>query len=121
VKKGNIMSVKMRQLVEREIATQIVKDLLKAGYSLGVNDGEETTIHHSKDAARIMASMFTTDEDYVLVYVKGDDKKDIRPQYWARLIYGNDGWDVLSDYSQHLEPVIGKGTATEKLQDKYEG
>ena len=113
------MSVKMRQLVEREIAHQVIVDLLKAGYLLGVYDGEEVTIHHSKDAKKIMAALFTTDEDYVFVYVKGDDKKDVRPQYWVRLVYGNDGWDVINDYTTHLEPVIGKGTATEKLIEKY--
>ena len=111
------MSIKMRQLVEREIAHQVIVDLLKAGYLLGVYDGEEVTIHHSKDAKKIEAALFTTDG--IFVYTKGDDKKDSRPQYWVRLVYGNDGWDVINDYTVHLEPVIGKGTATERLIEKY--
>ena len=62
------MSVKMRQKVEREIAVAVIKALLAAGYSLGVNDGEETTIHHSTDAKAIENAMFTTDEDWLLVF-----------------------------------------------------
>jgi hypothetical protein len=119
LRRAEHMSVKMRQLVEREIAHQVIVDLLKAGYRLGVNNGEETTIHHSKNVREIESELFTTDEDYILVYVKGTDPKDIRPDYWVRLIYGNDGWDVINDYSVHLEPVIGKGTATERLIEKY--
>lgn len=113
------MSVKMRQMVEREIADQVVDSLLEAGYLLGVNDGEEITIHHSTDAAKIKAALMTTDEDYIFVYVKGDDPKDTRPQYWVRLVYGNDGWDVINDYTVHLDPVIGEGTKTEALIQKY--
>ncbi len=25
---------------------------------------------------------------------------------WVRFIYGNDGWDVISDYTTNLEPVM---------------
>lgn len=120
------MSVKMRQLVEREIAEQVVTDLLAAGYALGVNDGEEITIHHSLSKAAILAAMFTTDEDYLYVYAKGDaqswddiNKEDETPDYWVRFVYGNDGWDVINDYITVLEPVIGEGTKTQALIDKY--
>ena len=102
------MSVKMRQEVERKIAVAAITQLLAAGYSLGVNDSEETTIHHSRDAKAIEKAMFTTDDDYLLVYVKGDDEKDPRPQYWIHFVYGNDGFDVMSDYSVHLEPDLTK-------------
>ena len=112
-------SVKMRQIVEREIAHQVIDSLLEEGYLLGVNDGEEVTIHHSTNAKAVKAALMTTDEDYIFVYIKGDDKKDVRPQYWVRLIYGNDGWDVINDYHVHLEPAIGEGTKVQALIDKY--
>lgn len=75
------MLVKMRQKVERKIVFAAITQLLAAGYSLGVNDGEETTIHHSRDVKAIKKAMFTTDEDYLFVYVKGDDLNDPHPQY----------------------------------------
>jgi hypothetical protein len=109
-------SVKMRQEVERKIAKAAIKQLLAAGYTLGVNDGEEITIHHSRDAQAIEAAMFTTDEDYLFVYVKGDNRRDTRPQYWVRFVYGNDGWDVINDYSVHLEPDL---TEAQGIADYY--
>lgn len=113
------MSVKMRQMVEREICLQVVASLLEAGYSLGVNDGEEITIHHSRDAKEIERALFTTDEDYLYVYAADNHDADSTPNYWVRFVYGNDGWDVVCDYLTALESVIGEGTATQKLIDKY--
>jgi hypothetical protein len=26
---------------------------------------------------------------------------------WVLFIYGNDGWDVISDYTCNLEPIMG--------------
>lgn len=98
-------NVKVRLQIERIIVLLAVKQLLAAGYSLGVYDGEEITIHHSKNAAKIEAALFTTDEDYLYVYVS-KNKKDTRPDYWVRCTYGNDGWDVISDYSTHLEMAL---------------
>lgn len=114
------MSVKMRQKVEREIAVAVIKALLAAGYSLGVNDGEETTIHHSTDAKAIENAMFTTDEDWLLVFDKENtDHTDERGDWWVRFIYGNDGWDVINDYCTALEEFIGEGTPVQKLIDEY--
>ena len=119
------MDVKRRQEIERKIAKATIKALLDAGFLLGVNDGEQTTIHHSRDAAAIFKAMFTTDEDYLYVY-EDDDSDDYtnvlydpRPTYWVRFIYGNDGWDVINDYLLALEPYIGEGTEVQKLIDKY--
>jgi hypothetical protein len=117
---GDSAAVKARQRVEQTIALTTVKALLDAGFLLGVDDGEETTIHHSRNFDKLKDALFTTDEDWLLVYLKGDDKRDIRPQYWVRFVYGNDGWDVISDYTTYLEPYIGKGTVVEKLVGKLE-
>jgi hypothetical protein len=111
------MNVRFRMKVEELLVKQVVRDLLDAGYLLGVDDGEEISIHHSRNYDAITAKLFTTDQDYIYVYVAGDDRKDLRPQYWVRCTYGNDGIDVLSDYSTHLEPQIK--TATE-IADKLE-
>lgn len=120
------MSVKMRQKVEREIATQVITDLLAAGYSLGVNDGEECTIKHSTDKAAILKAMFTTDEDWLLVYEPEDMTKaqmedestNYGASWWVRFIYGNDGWDVVSDYCVALEEHMVNAN---KLADEYGG
>jgi len=70
----------------------------------------------------VKRALFTTDEDYLYVYEAGRslNEKDTRPDDWVRLVYGNDGWDVISDYSSVdlLDKYFGDGTAVQKLIDK---
>lgn len=125
---GSTGTVQVRQRIEQEIALTVVDELLKAGYLLGVNDGEETTVHYSRNRGDIENALFTTDEDWLLVYEDADQDdplnvvtgtEDDKADWWVRLVYGNDGWDVISDYSPALEGVIGEGTPVEALVDSY--
>ena len=112
------MSVKMRQEVERKIAQAAITQLLASGFVLGVFDGEETVLTHSNDAAAVLAAMFTTDEDRLFVY-KQDGPQGKRDWFgWALFIYGNDGWDVVNDYTTNLEPIMAEADA---LAEKYGG
>jgi hypothetical protein len=119
---GDTGAVKARQRVEQTIALTAAQVLLDAGFSLGVDDGEEITLTHSRDIEAVKRALFTTDEDYLYVYEAGRNlnEKDTRPDGWVRLIYGNDGWDVISDYSSVdlLDKYLGDGTAVQKLIDK---
>ena len=114
-------AVRKRQAIEKAIAVAAIDQLLAAGFSLGVNDGEETTIHHSKDKSAIVKALFTTDEDYLYVYEANDiDMSDLRPAYWVRFVYGNDGYDVISDYSVSLDPHLTEAIAlAEKSKARY--
>lgn len=117
---GDSPAVRARQRVEQTIALTVAQVLLDAGFSLGVNDGEEVTIHHSKNIEDIKDKLFTTDEDYLYVYRKGNPK-DVRPDGWVRLVYGNDGWDVISDYCSVdlLDKYLGDGTKVQALVDAF--
>lgn len=110
------MSVKMRQLVEREIATAIVSALISAGYRLSTDygDGESAVFSNKAD---ILKAMFQGDEDRLYVYNNNLDRNKVLG--WAYLVYGNDGWDVLSDYTVSLEKLIGDGTTVDKISQKY--
>ena len=118
---GNSAAVKARQRVEQTIALTAAQVLLDAGFSLGVNDGEEITIHHSRNIEDIKDALFTTDEDYLYVYRAKGDRKDTRPDGWVRLVYGNDGWDVISGYYDVdlLDPYLGDGTKVQALSDAF--
>jgi hypothetical protein len=107
-----IMSVKMRQEVERKIAAALIDSALKAGYTITVNDGEEDVLKRSASADAILKAMFTTDEDRL--YLHAQNAKATFG--WVLFIYGNDGWDVISDYTTNLEPIMG---AANKLADYY--
>lgn len=93
----------MAQLVERLIIDHLIADMLAAGALLGVNDGEETTLERSADPVAIKAAMFTTDEDYLLVWPNGLGEGEHIG--WVWLIHGN-GEDVICDYSTNIEALI---------------
>ena len=119
---GDTGAVKARQRVEQTIALTAAQVLLDAGFSLGVEDGEEVTLQFSRDIEAVKKALFTTDEDYLYVYHAGRNPRALekRPDGWVRLVYGNDGWDVISDYSSVdlLDKYLGDGTAVQKLIDK---
>ena len=56
------------QQMEINVIEKTIKTLIDAGFTLGVNDGEETTLRHSASIDKIFKAMRTTDEDYLLVY-----------------------------------------------------
>lgn len=94
-----------QRALEIAIARKTIDVLLAMGYKISVNDGEEVTVNRSRDRDKILAAMFTTDEDALLVHLSGDAKND-GPFGWVRFIYGNDGWDVINDYTTNLEQVL---------------
>ncbi len=88
--------------IEDQIIQATISALLKEGYALSVNDGEETTVDRSRNLDLIFSAMKTTDEDYLLAY---DDDGTLKSGY-VRFIYGNDGADVVNDYTINLDPVM---------------
>lgn len=108
------LPVKLRQHIERRIARRCIADLLDAGYTITINDGEED-VYTGTDRKAALAAMFTTDEDYIVA--KKSVGKDHFRISWVRFIYGNSGWDVINDYTTNLEEVL---TKTQALADKIE-
>lgn len=112
------MSIKARQRVERSIARRVVLDAIRAGYTLSVFNGEDIEIKQSRDVRAVLAAMFTTDDEYLLLH-KADSPTPETPRDndgWIRFVYGNDGYDVVSDYRADLETLMKGANA---LADKY--
>jgi len=107
-------AVVRRQRIEQNIIRAAVKSALAKGYSVSVNDGEEVTLAKSTSEARIMAAIMTTDEDVLLIH---DQLKDAVCIGWIKLIYGNDGWDVINDYTTNLEAML---TDAHRVAARYE-
>ena len=101
-----------RQEVERQIATRVIADALTAGYSIDVFDSDEFTLENSTDADAIINAMFTTDEDHLYLRKNGERVG------WIYFIYGENGWDVINNYTVNLEELL-KGTF--ELCDELEG
>ena len=95
------MNAQTRQKLERRIARETVTAAIRAGYAVSVHDGEAYAIKRSTNASDIIAAMFSTDQDTLV----------IRDASGARLgmvwfVYGNDGFDVIADYSVSLEAFL---------------
>ncbi len=88
------MSVKMRQEVECKIAKAFVKAAIKDEYAITVDYGDGPSNYLGSTKA-VLAAMFQGDEDH-------------------QFIYGNDGWDVISDYSVNLEYLMGPANVISK-------
>lgn len=94
-------SVKIRARVEAQIARRVAEAFISRGFTVSVNDGEETTVKNSTDINVILDAMWTTDEDYL--YINRDNGKRLGMVYF---VYGNEGPDVIADYSMSLEFVM---------------
>ena len=96
--------VAKRIAIEQKIVRRCASYLLGAGYVLSVYDGEKITLKYSTCLRAIMDAMMTTDEDYLIASTKeGESYKHIGKVYF---VYGNDGPDVINDYSVSLEAVV---------------
>lgn len=92
-----------RIAVEQEIVTRTVNALIAAGFALNINDGaSERPKVATKVVADILAELMTGDDEYLMVYSDDGDGGG-----WVHFVYGNSGYDVISDYTTNLEAVIG--------------
>lgn len=90
-------------------ARKIVIAAINAGFSVGVNDGEETVLKYSRDVKEVMRALFSTDEDYLLFYRTEIDNgvdEDCDHFGWVYLVYGNGIDDLVNDYSTNLDPLF---------------
>lgn len=98
------MPATTRRYIEQKIAKRVVGDLLAAGFSITVNDGEEDILESSDDPFAILHAMFgaaTATDDNVLVV----EHRTSPRSGWVRFVWGN-GEDCLPDYTTNLDPII---------------
>jgi hypothetical protein len=89
------------ETIEMTIAGRVVDALMAAGYTIGVNDGCDTTVRHSTDRAEIMGALASTGEDYVIAYDAATGK-----QFgWVWLVWGNDE-ELITDHTVALTSII---------------
>lgn len=104
--------VAARQAIERRIALAVVEAALHAGYLISVDNGEDETLRSAHKSA-ILNAMFLTDEDRLYIW-NGTERLG-----WVYLVYGNDGWDVINDYTTNLDDLHIMDEAN-RLSDKYQ-
>ncbi len=114
------MSVAVRQAIERAIASEFVRAALDKGLIIGVDNGDNSGgATFAGDAyeyvgtsyGRTLEAMFLTDDERVYVIKPGAK----RPFGWVKFVYGNEGTDVISDYSTNISGVVRSAEALATL------
>lgn len=98
--------------MEREIIKAAIKGLLDAGYKISVFDSEETVLEPTSDGDAVFAELYATDCEYLITH-----RQDGQACGHVFLVYGNDGYDVISDYTTNLEVAL---KAANELGEKYD-
>lgn len=107
-------AVRMRRGVEYAIVRKLIETLL-ADKNLELtidHGGESDTIKIGDVTLETMEDMFACDEEYLFIKTKygvlGSDHEEGEGSHtgWVRLVYGNDGWDVICDYTTNLEDYL---------------
>lgn len=99
--------------IERQIVSKFVRIALKAGYMISVYDGEEVCLQRSTSHDAVMGAIQSTDEDVLILRHQSHPES----RSTVHLVYGNDGWDVIADYTVDLEYLMPEVNA---LADRLE-
>lgn len=110
--KGFLMTtqqIKNRQAIERRIVSEAINAGIKEGYTFIIyNGGDSDEEIKTTNKQETLSAMFATDEERLYLCKEG---KKIGCIFF---VYGNDGHDVICDYSTNLEELL---TSTHKLAD----
>lgn len=99
------MSVQLRIELEKKIARAAIRAIIASGYVITVDDGEGGLDCVSENnQKKIMDTMFNLDDCLLRV---------VNPRVgsligWVKFVFGNDGYDCLSDYTTNLEGILKK-------------
>jgi hypothetical protein len=97
-------SVRVRRLIELAVVRHACRRIvLLMGYSISVDDGGDEPVTQIKDIDAIVTAAFAVDGCRLYVHEPATNKS---PYGWIYLVFGNDGWDVISDHSVNLEELL---------------
>lgn len=93
-----------RLSVESDIVARTIDAMLSAGYFLQTDLRDSARPETpTRDRDTILSEMMETDDEFLGVFECATDEL---PLGWVRFVYGNDGWDVISDYTVNLESIL---------------
>ena len=86
--------------IEFEVARRLIETLNESGYSIAIEDHSSEESTPATDIFETLRALFDTDEAYLTV------KRGESEQSFILLVFGNDGYDLISDYGMSLESVL---------------
>lgn len=81
---------------EKRMASALVKAVIARGFSVSIDNREAVEIKKSRSHRDVMAVMFLTDEEYVLLH-----DADGQRAGWFFLVYGNSGPELINDHADN--------------------
>ena len=88
-----------RIAVEFDIVSRAIDTLVLAGYQ--VREQEDGAFTDTRDT--LLDLLFNLDDAFVITRRRDDDARE---SGWIRFVFGNGGYDVISDYTVNLEDVL---------------
>ena len=104
-----------RIAVEQELVETVASVLISAGKTLNIYEGdnEHRLTDYTSDLEVILKELMQCDEDLLEVqwveWVEDFALKQatlVEKNGWVRFVYGNDGWDVICDYTMNLDDLL---------------
>lgn len=89
-----------RLKVEAKITRKLTAAFLKAGAELAWYYGEDEAPTYTRNRAELDAEAMAADEAWLRVRFKDGRRGSVF------LVYGNSGWDLITDYHMPLEPEL---------------
>lgn len=105
--------IQQRIVIERAIVRKACEDLLAAGFKLRVDDGGDWACERTDSLATVMSSIMSTDEDNVHVFGTVSLPGGVsttRHLGWVQFVYGNTGWDVITDNTLSIDEHLAGAT-----------
>lgn len=116
------MSVAARRELEARVVMTVIRSFLAAGYRLSVSlergydheEMKENGVLGTTDLDKLMGEAFAGDDCHLFVHEAEGPllrKGSLVSIGWVYFVMGNDGYDVMSDYSTVLEPHLKEAEA----------
>lgn len=95
------MGIKTRNAMERAIVVALLESAFAAGLKASIDDSEDGyIIVNNKNVDECMSTIFGLDECMVSFDTEDRDVADDgQCKFWVNLVPGNDGHDIIQDYS----------------------
>lgn len=98
--------------IEAKITRRLIGDLLKARAELAWYYGEDEAPTYTRKRAELEAEAMAADEAWLRVRFKDGRRGSVF------LVYGNSGWDLITDYHVAIEPELRPVMAYAETFDK---
>ncbi|MNY05966.1 hypothetical protein D3C86_1387040 [compost metagenome] len=97
---------------EKSVVRAAVRNAIKTGHTVSLNDGCEWTVKGSSSEVEVMSATYSTDADYLLFRKAGQVVGKVY------LVYGNSASEVICDHtdSEAMEAILAPAT---RRADKY--